>query len=97
MEVDALTLGYDLFKSPCGGEDAELGAAVDLVGDLAMFGVEGVDVLLVEFLTHREAMGEGELLIDDHRHGLAVADRLETVRVDALGDEVIDDRLGATL
>ena len=87
-----------LFEAPGGREDLELGAAVDLVGDGALVGGEGVDEVFGQFLTFGEEVVLGvELVVDDLGDGFAIADGGEAVFVDALLDEVVDDGLGTTL
>ena len=76
----------------------EFSASVDLVGDGALVGGEGVDEVFGQFLTFGKKVVLGvELVVDDLGGGLAIADGGEAVFVDTLLDEVINDGLGTTL
>ncbi len=81
-----------------GAEHLELGAAVDLVGGSLVGLRQGVDI------GHREGVAQRELRVEavyafGHHLGpcLAVAGGLEPERVDAVGDEVVDNALGAAV
>ena len=76
----------------------EFSVAVDLVGDGTLVGGEGVDEVFGQFLTFGEEVVFGvELVVDDLGLGFAIADGGESIFVDALLDEVVDDGLGTTL
>ena len=80
-------------------EHAELGSAVELIADLLLLLVfERLDERLGQHVTFFEPRQAGsEFLVYLSRPLLAVAYRREAVGSDAMGDEILDDRLGTPL